>query len=320
MKIFIRYIITYFRTDFSLKPHLFVGLFLLFSLVFNYYYFPLISGSKYNFYDWIVHTNYQKISSILYLFLFYVFAFFGAVILISFSSTGQQKLIFNKKFIRFANIGLFFLAIDCSYYLMNYASILYVDNPFVSMWIHSCVSNLGSLLTVIIPLFIIYSIVKHFKPELYGLRLNGAKVAPYFGLILLMIPLLYLASFQKDFLAAYPTYKEYSAYQFLAIDQKVTVAIYELSYGFDFISVELFFRGFMIIALSKFVGKDAILPMVVVYCFLHFGKPAGEAISSIFGGYILGILAYTSRNIYGGLIAHLGVAWGMEYMAFLQFN
>jgi hypothetical protein len=44
----------------------------------------------------------------------------------------------------------------------------------------------------------------------------------------------------------------------------------------------------------------------------------GEAISSIFGGYILGIFAYSSRNIYGGLIAHLGVAWGMEYLAYLN--
>jgi hypothetical protein len=58
--------------------------------------------------------------------------------------------------------------------------------------------------------------------------------------------------------------------------------------------------------------------MVVVYAFLHFGKPAGETISSIFGGYILGILAFQSRNIFGGLIAHLGVAWGMEYFAYLQ--
>jgi hypothetical protein len=58
--------------------------------------------------------------------------------------------------------------------------------------------------------------------------------------------------------------------------------------------------------------------MITVYCFLHFGKPAGEAISSIFGGYILGILAFRSRNIYGGLIAHLGVAWGMDWLAFLN--
>ena len=74
----------------------------------------------------------------------------------------------------------------------------------------------------------------------------------------------------------------------------------------------------MVIALSRFVGKEAILPMITVYCFLHFGKPAGEAISSIFGGYILGILAFRSRNIYGGLIAHLGVAWGMDWLAFLN--
>ena len=107
-------------------------------------------------------------------------------------------------------------------------------------------------------------------------------------------------------------------YKFLHTEQWLTAGIYELCYGFDFISVELFFRGFLVVALSRFVGKDAILVMVVVYAFLHFGKPAGETISSIFGGYILGILAYSSRNIYGGLVAHLGVAWGMEYFAYLQ--
>ena len=104
----------------------------------------------------------------------------------------------------------------------------------------------------------------------------------------------------------------------LGVPQWQTVGIYEICYGSKFISVELFFRGFMVVGLSRIIGRDAILPMVAVYCFLHFGKPVGEAISSIFGGYILGILAYESRNIYGGLIAHLGVAWGMELMAYLQ--
>ena len=93
-----------------------------------------------------------------------------------------------------------------------------------------------------------------------------------------MIPLLFIASFSADFLATYPTYRDYQEYIHLDVPQWVTVVIYEVCYGCDFISVELFFRGFMVIALSKYVGKDAILPMVAVYCFLHFGLVSGRSL------------------------------------------
>jgi hypothetical protein len=51
---------------------------------------------------------------------------------------------------------------------------------------------------------------------------------------------------------------------------------------------------------------------------LHFGKPMGEAVSSIFGGFILGVIALYSRSILGGVIIHLGVAWLMEFTAWCQ--
>ena len=73
----------------------------------------------------------------------------------------------------------------------------------------------------------------------------------------------------------------------------------------------------MVVGLSRYLGKNAILPMVACYAFLHFGKPMWETIGSVFGGFGLGVLAYESKNIYGGLIVHLGVAWGMEFSAFI---
>jgi hypothetical protein len=73
--------------------------------------------------------------------------------------------------------------------------------------------------------------------------------------------------------------------------------LYELAYGSDFISVELFFRGFLILAFVKLVGKDAILPMACFYCTIHFGKPLGECISSYFGGMLLGIVVFHTRSI-----------------------
>ena len=272
---------------------------------------------EYQIYDWIRDSHYKQISSVLYLWLFFSFAFLSGAFIISIYQK-EKKLIKNWRFILFGLLGIAFVSLDASYYIMKFSNFLLPQDPFVAQWANKCYSNLSSLVTVIIPLYILYFSVNHFKPEYYGMRLNGAKVLPYLWLILFMIPLIYLASFRPDFLETYPTYHDYYEYKFLGVGQWKTAGLYELTYGFDFLSVELFFRGFMVIALSRFVGKDAILPMVMVYCFLHFGKPAGETISSIFGGYILGILAYKSRNIYGGLIAHLGVAWGMEYLAYIQ--
>ena len=81
---------------------------------------------------------------------------------------------------------------------------------------------------------------------------------------------------------------------------------------------EFFFRGFLVIGMISLLGRGAVLPMACVYCFLHFGKPMGEAISSIFGGYILGVVAYETRGIWGGVIVHVGIAWLMELAAFTQ--
>jgi len=93
--------------------------------------------------------------------------------------------------------------------------------------------------------------------------------------------------------------------------------LFELSYGSDFFSIEIFFRGFLILAFIKWVGKDAILPMACFYCTIHFGKPLGECISSYFGGLLLGIIVYNTRSMFGGLMIHLGIAWLMEIGGYL---
>ena len=80
--------------------------------------------------------------------------------------------------------------------------------------------------------------------------------------------------------------------------------------------VELMFRGFFVIGMSSVLGREAVVPMAVFYCTIHFGKPEAEAISSLFGGYLLGAIAYQTRSIWGGVIVHIGLAWMMELVAF----
>jgi hypothetical protein len=146
----------------------------------------------------------------------------------------------------------------------------------------------------------------------YGLTTNRFKWKPYVLMLLCMVPLIAAASTQADFLAMYPKLKS-----ILHIDDSIHLSwfhklLFELSYGSDFFGIEIFFRGFLILAFIKWVGMDAILPMACFYCTIHFGKPLGECISSYFGGLLLGIVVYNTRSIYGGLIVHLGIAWLME--------
>jgi Type II CAAX prenyl endopeptidase Rce1-like len=167
------------------------------------------------------------------------------------------------------------------------------------------------LLVMSFMLFIIWKIF-YSKESFFGLTVQGFNWKPYLIMLLIMVPLIAAASTQPDFLNIYPKLTDVDPILSGVKNKWIYHLLHELSYGTDFISVELFFRGFLILAFIKFAGKDAILPMACFYCTIHFGKPLGECISSYFGGMILGIVVYNTRSIIGGLMVHLGIAWLME--------
>jgi hypothetical protein len=152
----------------------------------------------------------------------------------------------------------------------------------------------------------------HKKDTFYGLSAKKFNYSPYLIMLLIMMPLIVAASTQADFLSTYPKMKMILPLPDNANPGWFYKLLFQLSYGSDFFSIEIFFRGFLIIGFMKWVGKDAILPMACFYCTIHFGKPLGECISSYFGGLLLGIVSYNTRSIYGGLMVHLGIAWLME--------
>lgn len=171
------------------------------------------------------------------------------------------------------------------------------------------------LVVVTVILYFIWKLTKE-KQAFYGTSVKDFSIKPYLLMLVIMMPLIAIASTQHDFLAMYPKLKSIS---FLTDHRNSGwyKLLYELSYGSDFFSIELFFRGFLILAFAKWFGKDAILPMACFYCTIHFGKPLGECISSYFGGIILGIVIYNTRTIFGGLVVHLGIAWLMELGGYL---
>lgn len=172
-----------------------------------------------------------------------------------------------------------------------------------------CLNWVVKVFVVLIPVFIIWQIKDKGNQPFYGTTaLKDAKA--YFIMLFVMVPFIMLAGMQKDFLQVYP---KATFIEGLDLPQKKwRYIIFELCYGFDFISIEIFFRGFLILSLLKICGPHCIIPVACFYCAVHFGKPLGEAISSFWGGLLLGIISYNTKSIWGGLIVHLGIAWLME--------
>jgi len=160
-------------------------------------------------------------------------------------------------------------------------------------------------------LFLVWTWYKH-PLHFYGLTARNLDLKPYLMMLVFMVPLVAAASTQPDFLAMYPKMKVIEGVYHEENMGPLNKFLFEIAYGSDFITIELFFRGFLVLAFTKWVGKEAILPMACFYCTIHFGKPLGECISSYFGGMLLGIVVYHTRSIVGGLIVHLGIAWMME--------
>jgi len=181
----------------------------------------------------------------------------------------------------------------------------------------SVVLNLPSrLILLIIPLFFIWWIGNYPKPYL-GVSFGNFDWKPYLLMLLVMLPLITWASTQADFLHTYPKLRQVNFLSGHTKNHWFYILLFEVSYGLDFFTIELFFRGFLVLAFVRFAGQDAILPAAVFYCSIHFGKPLAECISSFFGGLLLGIIVYQTRSIAGGLIVHLGIAWMMEAGGYL---
>ena len=172
------------------------------------------------------------------------------------------------------------------------------------------------LLVITIALLLVWRSCNNDQP-FYGTTTRGWDLKPYTIMLALMIPLIALAATQKDFLQVYPKLKNVAFLKNSAWYYKV---LYELSYGLDFVTIELFFRGFLVLAFAKWVGKAAILPMALFYCTIHFGKPLGECISSYFGGLILGAVTLHTGSIWGGLMVHVGIAWLMEVFGYIAVS
>lgn len=153
-----------------------------------------------------------------------------------------------------------------------------------------------------------------------GMTLSGCGVSVkgflehlwiYALFFLVVLALVFFVSFKEDFASYYPFYKQahLSWFDFLA---------WEMLYAMQFVSLEFFFRGFMLHPVKRSLGSYSILAMMIPYCMIHYGKPYLEANAAIVAGLVLGTLSLRTGSIWCGALIHITVAVSMDLAAMYQ--
>jgi hypothetical protein len=275
----------------------------------------------YDFEDSVIDSYYDSYWRVLWYFLIHFIPYL-AIVFLATVVRRDYSVFRSGGFWFFSILGFAVLGLDRGNPWQDDIAFLFTRDRMLVPFVFRLVNRLSPILTIFIPLWFIYLAFLRGKiPGFYGIHGKDLNLKPYFWLLVAMVPLIFIASFQPDFQRQYPNYSTARPEWFiekLELSTTFVAVMYELFYSVSFFHVELFFRGFLIFVMTRYLGEEVVLPMAVTYCVLHFGKPVGEAISSFFGGYILGVLALKTRNIYGGIIIHIGIAWLMEIFAFLH--
>lgn len=244
------------------------------------------------------------------------FAGYYLLYFLPFAAAFALHLLFYKNCTYFTNVWFWIILLLAPAFFSFRVNFNFHENIFEKIWQgdelwywQRCLGWVIRVFVVLIPVFVIWFVKDKNNQPFYGSQpLHDVK--PYLWMLLFMLPLIIIASTQNDFLSTYPKAKFIA--QLDVSNKGARYFFYELCYGFDFISIEFFFRGFLILALAKICGPHCIIPVACFYCTIHFGKPMGEAISSFWGGMLLGIVSFNTGSVWGGLIVHLGIAWLME--------
>jgi len=307
MKTIIQYLKDYLKDNFSLNLYLALMVWLSILFIFNY---------SLDFEDSYVDKIKPFPLKCLGHFLIMGIPFLGVCFLVN--QFNQAGFLNNRAFwIRFI-VGFVFLAI---YRSANF-KVFFCDliDVRACSFLYGIAKKVFRLIVLLIPLFIYYKKDKDQMAGFYGLTLKGKSLKMYIPLLAIMAVIIYLSTFLPSIQKFYPMYFKSGGASFSRLNglpNWLTIASFESFYLSSFISIEFFFRGFLIFSFVRFLGPQVVLPAVCCYAALHFGKPFAEAFSSIFGGYILSILALKTKNLWGGVILHVGIAGMMELFTWL---
>lgn len=166
------------------------------------------------------------------------------------------------------------------------------------------------LFYLLIPMLIVKAVFRQ-KLSDYGFRFrNDHRDFPFFLIMLIvMLPLVWLASSSDSFLERYPLYQPSKNHLFPSF------LYWQMAYFVQFVAVEFFFRGFMLHGSKQRFGFYSVFVMTIPYCLVHIGKPFPETLAAIPAGIILGTLSLRNRSITLGIMIHYIIAISMDIFA-----
>jgi membrane protease YdiL (CAAX protease family) len=147
-----------------------------------------------------------------------------------------------------------------------------------------------TILYLLIPLFVIIFIFRE-GPKAYGFQIGdwrtGLKLTAL--AILLMTPILWWLLRSDSSMQGY-----YDSY----------LAGLPWNTFFDLLGWEFLFRGWLLFGYARKFGPEAIWIQAVPFAIAHVGKPEIETLSTIFGGFVFGWIAWRSKSFLYPFLIH----------------
>ena len=150
------------------------------------------------------------------------------------------------------------------------------------------------ILYLIVPLLIIIVLFRE-NPKEYGFSFGDWKLGlTYTALgVLLMAPVIYYLGSGDASMKAY--------YEKFLKGLPWTTFL-------DLIGWEFFFRGWILFAYARKFGPEALWLQAVPFAIAHISKPEIETLSTIFGGFAFGWVAYRTRSFVWPFLIHWFIA------------
>jgi membrane protease YdiL (CAAX protease family) len=156
------------------------------------------------------------------------------------------------------------------------------------------------VLEFIIPIAIVLLVWRE-DPRQYGLRLGDWRlgiVVVAAGVAVMAVAIWFLGH-QPDFRAYYTDTIAGRPMWRLVLDT-----------GVDLLAWEFFFRGWLLWALGRKYGTDAIWLQIIPFALMHVWKPEIEQLSTLVGGAVFGLLAWRTKSFLWGWLLHwFMMAW-----------
>ncbi|WP_018344349.1 CPBP family intramembrane glutamic endopeptidase [Cytophaga aurantiaca] len=308
MKKIYNLLLNYVRYELKATYLIYLLLFLIPATALNYYF---------NFESGILKSYRGEWYYFILCFFYYAIPLFYAVGIYVFQFK-KTHLFSDKRFLLLLVVFPSILAFDESFNIHT-KLLNEVNDEILKYYLKKTVNQSIRFITYFLPVLFYYIYFEKENNNFYGLKLKRSDLKPYlFMMFGVMMPLIILISFTKDFQEAYPVYNMSQYKDQLPGTYVQQVLVFETLYLFDFSYIELLFRGMMIHTLYKYMGVECVLAIATLYCTFHFGKPVVETASSFLGGTILGLLSLRTQSLYGGIMIHAGIALMMEAASFAQ--